>query len=154
MRLTRYTDYCLRVLMYLGIKGDELATIREIAERFDISKNHLMKVAYELNRLGYIETIRGKNGGMHLRLAPEQINLGQLVRDTENDLAIVECFATDGHCSITPSCVLKQVLGEALEAFLAVLSQYTLSDLLVPKHDLGSLLGVQSKGVQQLRQLR
>lgn len=140
--------------MYLGVKGDELATIKEIAERYDISKNHLMKVAYELNRLGYIETIRGKNGGMHLRLAPEQINLGQLVRDTENDLAIVECFATDGHCSITPSCVLKQVLGEALEAFLAVLSQYTLSDLLVPKHDLGSLLGVQGKEVQQLRQLR
>lgn len=154
MRLTRYTDYCLRVLMYLGVKGDELATIKEIAERYDISKNHLMKVAYELNRLGYIETVRGKNGGMHLRLAPEQINLGQLVRDTESDLALVECFATGGHCSITPSCVLKQVLNEALEAFFTVLSQYTLSDLLVPRRDLGALLGVQSQQLLQSRQLR
>ncbi|MDN5848556.1 MAG: Rrf2 family transcriptional regulator [Nitrococcus sp.] len=154
MRLTRYTDYCLRVLMYLGVKGDELATIKEIAERYDISKNHLMKVAYELNRLGYIETIRGKNGGMHLRLAPEQINLGRLVRDTESDLAIVECFATNGHCSITPSCVLKDVLGEALDAFFSVLSQYTLHDLLGPKHDLGLLLGVQQREVRQPHQLR
>lgn len=154
MRLTRYTDYCLRVLMYLGVKGEELATIKEIAERYNISKNHLMKVAYELNRLGYIETIRGKNGGMHLRRAPEQINLGQLVRDTESDLALVECFVQEGQCSITPSCMLKQVLSDSLEAFFAVLSQYTLQDLLVPKQDLALLLGVEGKTVHQLHQLR
>lgn len=154
MRLTRYTDYCLRVLMYLGLKTEGLATIKEIAERYDISKNHLMKVTYELNRLGYIETIRGKNGGMRLRLAPEQINLGQLIRETESDLAIVECFTTNGHCNITSSCVLKQVLSEALEAFFAVLSRYTLSDLLVPRSHLGSLLGVQSLQMQQSHQFR
>ncbi|WP_163142478.1 Rrf2 family transcriptional regulator, partial [Arhodomonas sp. KWT] len=116
MRLTLYTDYCLRVLMYLGVKEDRFATISEIAERYDISRNHVMKVVYGLSQSDYIRTVRGKNGGMYLQRAPESINLGALIRDTEQDLALVECFAPDNRCVITPSCRLTHILGDALKA--------------------------------------
>ena len=142
MRLTRYTDYCLRVLIYLGVKQDELSTIKEIADRYGISKNHLMKVVYELNQRGHVETIRGKNGGMRLGRPPSEINLGGLIRETENDMALVECFAAGNECRLTPSCVLKSVIYEALQAFLAVLDRYTLQDLLGPKRELAELLAI------------
>lgn len=132
MHITRYTDYSLRVLIYLALKGEELSTIQEIAERYGISKNHLMKVVHELSLRGYIETLRGKNGGLRLRLAPRQINIGRLVRDTEQDLNLVECFGPDNRCIITSDCDLKHMLGEALEAFFAVLDRYTLADLIAP----------------------
>ncbi len=130
MHITRYTDYSLRVLMYAALKGEELCTIREIAESYDISKNHLMKVVQELNSKGYLTAIRGKNGGLRLNGAPESINLGRLVRDTEQDFALVECFTSGDRCAITPACQLKLVLSEALEAFFKVLDGYTLADLL------------------------
>lgn len=144
MRLTLYTDYCLRVLMYLDLKNGEIATIGEIAERYDISRNHLMKVVYELNNMGYVKTIRGKNGGLRLGRDPKSINLGELVRRTESDLLLVECFGTQNGCRLTPSCVLRNVLGEALAAFLAVLDRYTLADLLEPRHELGKLLDLKA----------
>lgn len=130
MHITRYTDYSLRVLMYLALKDEQLSTIREIADSYDISKNHLMKVVQELNAKGYLIATRGKNGGLRLAGAPEAINIGALVRDTEQDFALVECFGDSGACVITPACQLKRVLGEALEAFFAVLDQYTLADIL------------------------
>lgn len=130
MHITRYTDYSLRVLMYVALKGEELSTIREIAESYDISKNHLMKVVQELNIKGYLTAIRGKNGGLRLRGRPEDINLGALVRDTEQDLALVECFSGGNGCVITPACQLKLVFAEGLEAFFKVLDSYTLADLL------------------------
>lgn len=130
MHITRYTDYSLRVLMYVALKGEELSTIREIAESYDISRNHLMKVVQELNIKGYLTAIRGKNGGLRLRGRPEEINLGELVRRTEQDLTLVECFGSDSQCALTPACQLKVVLGEALEAFFRVLDSYTLADLL------------------------
>lgn len=133
MHITRYTDYSLRVLMYLALKGEELSTIREIADSYAISKNHLMKVVQELNIKGYITAIRGKNGGLRLRLRPEQINLGRLVRDTEQDLALVECFSEGDSCVITPACELKRVFAEGLEAFFKVLDSYTLADLVPQK---------------------
>lgn len=142
MRLTRYTDYALRVLIYLGVQGEDLATISEISERYAISRNHIMKVVYELGRLGYIETIRGKGGGIRLRRRPEDINIGELVRRTESDLHIVECFGQGSACRLTPSCTLKSVLGEALGAFLATLDRYTLADLLEPRRELRRLLQV------------
>jgi len=132
MHITRYTDYSLRVLMYLALKGEELSTIREIADSYAISKNHLMKVVQELNIKGYITAIRGKNGGLRLRAQPEDINLGRLVRDTEQDLALVECFSDGDKCVITPACELKRVFAEGLEAFFKVLDSYTLADL-VPR---------------------
>lgn len=132
MHLTNFTDYSLRVLIYLAVKGEDRSTISEVAERFDISRNHLMKVVQELNRLGYLTAIRGKHGGLVLGRDPADISLGALVRDTERDLGLVECFGDRDACVISPACRLKSVLGEALGAFLAVLDRYTLADMLGP----------------------
>lgn len=133
MHLTRFTDYSLRVLIYLAVKGEERSTIAEIAERFEISRNHLMKVVQDLNHQGYITAIRGKHGGLLLRRPPEAIPLGELVRNTERDLSLVECFGDNNECVITPACRLKPILAEALGAFLAVLDRYTLADILGPQ---------------------
>ena len=146
MHLTSFTDYCLRTLMYVGAKGDEgdaLVTIDEIADSYRISRNHLMKVVVKLSRLGYLETVRGKGGGVCLAQRPEQINLGTLVRLTEGNLALVECFqGVDEMCCIQSACVLKKALKEALIAFLTVLDGYTLADLLKPRKQLAHLLRI------------
>ena len=134
MHITRYTDYSLRVLIYLAAEGDRLTTIQEIADSYEISKNHLMKVVHQLNKKGYIETIRGKKGGMRLHMASEAINIGVLVRETEQDLNIVECFSSRNGCKITPVCGLKSMFNEALNAFLSVLDQYTLADVIQEQH--------------------
>lgn len=134
MRITRYTDYSLRVLIYLGLKGEgELATIGEVAERYDISRNHLMKVVQELNAKGYLLASRGKGGGLQLGRRPEDISIGHLVRDVEQDFALVECLASPEGCVITPACRLTGIFQEALDAFLHVLDNYSLADLLVPE---------------------
>lgn len=133
MRVTRYTDYSLRVLMYVALKGDELSTIGEIAKAYSISKNHLMKVVNQLANDGYVTAIRGKNGGMRLQRPANEINIGNLVRSTEQELALVECFGRDNLCVITPVCELKVVLAAALEAFFSSLDKYTLDDLLPDK---------------------
>lgn len=134
MQLTKHTDYALRVLMYLAYKGEALSTIREISDMYRVSENHLMKVVHRLARFGYVATTRGKGGGLKLARAPAEINLGQVVRDTEETLYVVECLAEGyrGDCSITPSCKLKSVLNDAQKAFFAELDGYTLKDL-VPK---------------------
>ena len=134
MHITRYTDYSLRVLIYLAVQGDQLATIQEIADSYDISKNHLMKVVHQLNKKGYIETIRGKKGGMRLLMSPQEIRVGVLVRETEQDLSIVECFSSKNHCKIAPVCGMKGMFGEALQAFLEVLDKYTLADVIQDQH--------------------
>jgi len=133
MHITLYTDYSLRVLMYVALKGEELSTIREIAESYNISKNHLMKVVQELNNKGYLIALRGKNGGLRLNGRAEDINIGALVRDTERDVALVECLGERNSCIITPACQLKFILSEALEAFFKTLDNYTLADLLPPE---------------------
>ena len=108
VRLTVYTDYSLRVLMFLALKGDKLATIAEIARAYGISKNHLMKVAYQLSLAGYVETVRGKGGGLRLARRPQDIVLGEVVRRTEPDMALVPCFAPDdASCAIFPSCAVR-----------------------------------------------
>lgn len=130
MRLTTYTDFGLRLLMYVALKGGALATIQEVADAYDISKNHLMKVAYDLGVHGYLETVRGRGGGLRLGRPAEKIRLGDVVRSLEDDFTMVECFAPSANrCHITRSCRLKGVLGEALAAYLAVLDNYTLADL-------------------------
>ncbi len=103
MHITRFTDYSLRVLMYLALNPTQQVTIQEIADSYGISKNHLMKVVQELNNKGYLQATRGKNGGLRLRGDPEAINLGTLVRATEQDLSLVECFGNNGLCVITPA---------------------------------------------------
>lgn len=130
MHITRYTDYSLRVLIYVALKGDARSTIAEIAERYAISRNHLMKVVQELNRQGYLQTIRGKQGGLLLGCSPRDINIGVLVRATEQDLALVECLGDDNRCLVTPACRIRSVLDEALTAFFQVLDSYTLADML------------------------
>lgn len=130
MHLTRFTDYSIRVLIFLAVKGEERSTINEIAETFDISRNHLMKVVQELSQKKYVTAIRGKNGGLLLTRDPATIVLGQLVREMEHGMELVECFHSDNSCIITPSCRLRPILNEALTAFLAVLDRYTLADIL------------------------
>lgn len=140
MKLTRYSDYSLRVLMYLGVRGEGLATISEIAEAYGISRNHVMKVVFDLGRIGYIETVRGKRGGIRLRRAPEEINVGELVRRTETNMELVECFGADNQCCLAPVCVLRGALDAALKAFLDVLDGYTLADLIAPREQLSRQL--------------
>lgn len=141
MRLTLYTDYSLRVLMYAGLKRDGLATIPEVAESYGISRNHLMKIVHQLGVLGYLENVRGRGGGFRLAKPPGEINLGEVVRRTEDDMALVQCFdAAAPRCPIANACVLRSVLGEALDAFLSVLEGYTLEDLIAPRRQLARLL--------------
>lgn len=137
-----YTDFSLRVLIYLGTKekGD-LSTIQAISDAYGISKNHLMKVTHELGKLGYIETIRGRGGGIRLAKEPEDIIIGQVVRHTEDDFHLVECFdSKTNSCVISPVCGLKGALNRALFAYLKVLDEYTLADFLHQKHQLAHLL--------------
>ena len=136
MRLSTFSDYSLRVLMYLGAQPKRLATIAEIAASHGISENHLMKVVHQLGRDGFIETVRGKGGGIRLALAPREIRLGDVIRHTESDFALVECLADGATCRIQGACCLNSILDEALKALFLVLDGYTLADLLVNPHGL------------------
>ncbi len=131
MRLTAYTDYALRTLIYLGLHRDQLVTIQDIADLHTISKNHLMKVVHQLGVAGLVRTVRGRNGGLSLNAEPETINIGQVVRTTETDFFMAECFDHNNKdCAYSGGCTLKQVLGSATAAYLAVLDAVTLADLL------------------------
>jgi len=130
MRLTLYTDYSLRVLLYLASKEEENVTITEIADFYKISRNHLVKVVHNLGLGGYIMTSRGRNGGLKLARPAKKIMVGELVRSTEPDLDLLECFnpVTD-KCVISRTCSLKSVIFNAQAAFMEVLDQYTLADI-------------------------
>jgi Rrf2 family transcriptional regulator, nitric oxide-sensitive transcriptional repressor len=140
MRLTLNTDFSLRVLIHVGLCGDKLTTINEIAQSFEISQAHLMKVVNDLSRKGYIETVRGRSGGIRLMQEPRYINIGQVVRDTENQLDVIGCLEQKGYCPIERACLLRCALRDATQAFLAVLDAYTLADLIKPQRVLSSLL--------------
>lgn len=142
MRFTRHTDYALRVLMFLGLKQDgELATIKEISDRYRISENHLMKVVHRLGQNGLVETVRGRQGGLRLARAPQDIGIGDVVRRCEDDMRLVECFdARTNTCRIASVCALPMVLDEALAAFMAVLDRFTLADLMGAKRELAAVL--------------
>lgn len=130
MQLTRFTDYSLRTLIFLGQHDDRLMTIHEIAEYYGISKTHLMKVVHTLGLRGYIETVRGRVGGIRLARRPDLINVGAVVRDTEENMDIAECLGGNDSCPLLPACVLKSAFSEARKNFLATLDRYRLSDLL------------------------
>lgn len=129
MRLTMRTDYAIRVLIYLAIGSDRLGSIGAIAEAYKISENHLMKVVHGLVQKGYVESSRGRGGGIRLARQASTIRVGDVVRDMEDELTLVECLdPSTNACVITPACGLKFVLSEALEAFLATLDRYTIAD--------------------------
>jgi Rrf2 family nitric oxide-sensitive transcriptional repressor len=130
MRLSSFSDYSLRVLMYLGVQPGRLSTIAEIAAAHAISENHLMKVVHQLACGGFVETVRGKGGGMRLARAPADIVLGDVIRHSEGDFILAECFAENCTCKIAPACRLHGILEEALSAMFLVFDGYTLADLL------------------------
>ncbi|MDJ1088751.1 Rrf2 family transcriptional regulator [Macrococcoides caseolyticum] len=133
MKLTLYSDYSLRVLMYIA-RQEHRVQIDEIAKFYGISKNHLTKVVNNLATLGYIETTRGRGGGIRIKMTPEEINIGALIRKTEEHFNLVECFDRETNtCPIAGICGLQGVLGEALNAYLSVLDKYTLQDILFRK---------------------
>ncbi|AZI34996.1 putative BadM/Rrf2 family transcriptional regulator [Caenibius tardaugens NBRC 16725] len=140
MRLTRYTDYAMRVLLYLGTHPDRLCSIAEIAQVYAISQNHLMKVVNDLVNADYLHSVRGRNGGIRLARPAEAINVGALIRHTEDGFELVDC----GSCLIAPACGLTGVLDEALLAFLAVLDRYTLADVLARRGGFSRLLSMLS----------
>lgn len=140
MQLTVYTDYSLRVLMYLGVHRDNVSTIADIANSYSISRNHIVKVVHNLASLGFIRTIRGRHGGMLLAREPEAISVADVVRKTEPSFILAECFSPSGDCRIDDICKLKIVLNEACQGFFTILGRYTLADLLNNRQELvGSL---------------
>jgi Rrf2 family nitric oxide-sensitive transcriptional repressor len=142
MKLTRFTDYSLRVLIYLGLRNNGRVTIREISDAYGISRNHLMKVVSLLTRMGYLDARRGPGGGIALAKSTREIVIADVVRDMEDDLNLVECFCEEGTCVIKPICELKAALNLALQAYLDTLEQYTLDDLIKPKPQLVRALGL------------
>ncbi len=141
MKLTTFSDYTLRVLMYLALSRERLATIPEIAAAYDISENHLMKVVHQLARAGVIESVRGKGGGVRLAREPGDIRLGQIVRASEGGAPIVECLSDEAAtCRIAPACRLAAVLSRGFEALYATLDEYTLADLVHKPRALQAIL--------------
>ncbi|MAQ99530.1 MAG: HTH-type transcriptional repressor NsrR [Oceanospirillaceae bacterium] len=141
MQLNSFTDYGLRALIMLGsLPPGSLTSAGEISETFGVSRNHMMKIVNRLAQLGLVETIRGKNGGIRLKKPPSDINIGQVIRGTE-PLQLLDCSTEN--CHISPACRLKGVLVDAKNAFLGVLDQYTLDDVLRDNSELQAILRIQ-----------
>lgn len=146
MRLTDYTDYALRVMLFLAVRRDGLSTIQDISDAYGISKNHLMKVVQQLGEQGWIDTIRGRHGGLRLNDRSLRLTIGEVVRATETDFALVGCFEREGGegrpCVIEPQCRLRHIFEAARGAFLAELDRHTLAELVGPAAPLAALLGL------------
>lgn len=146
MRLTVYTDYTLRVMIYLTLRYEsgDVATIDEMARAYGISRNHLMKIVHELGQNGYIETTRGRSGGARLARAPNRISLGEVVRMAEKDFAMVECQDTEAEqaCAVFQACNLKRALRRAMDAFMEELDKVTFEDAVTAPTVAASLLGM------------
>lgn len=131
MRLTMFTDYSLRTLMYLSLNKDRVCTAREIAEKYNISLNHIVKVVHKLSQAGYISSMKGKGGGIRLNIASDKINLWQVIKILEPDFNVVECFDKQHNsCKIVAACDLKIILEEATRAFCDTLAKYSLNDVI------------------------
>ena len=141
MRLTRYTDYAMRVLLYLGTRPEKICSIAEIARTYGISQNHLMKVVNDLSNAGYVTSVRGRAGGLLLGRPAESINIGEVVRHTEEGFDLVDCAS----CFIAPACGLNVALAEALSAFMAVLDGYTLADLIAKRAGIAQLFDLRQE---------
>lgn len=143
MQLTQYTDYALRTLIALGLDPGRKLTVTDISNAYGISRHHLVKVVARLAEAGFVETLRGKGGGMRLARAPREIRIGAVVREMEAELGVVECLSEDGgHCVISPACRLKGLLREATASFLDTLDQHTLEDMLKQPAPVARLLQI------------
>ncbi len=146
MHVTKFSDYALRVLIYLACKeSDNLITISELAKTYSISVHHVRMVVYKLGQLGYVNCIQGKGGGLELALEPEEISVGEVIRKTEPDFCIVECFSPENKCSIVKACKLQHILSDALNAFFETLDQYTLADISDNKRSIMKQLTLRKK---------
>jgi Rrf2 family nitric oxide-sensitive transcriptional repressor len=157
MRLTTFSDYALRVLMYAAAAGERLVTIEEIARSFNISRAHLMKVVNILTREGFLKAVRGRSGGLVLAKPPHMINLGAVLRATEPDFALVECFGTGNQCMISNCCKLPNILRKALKNFISTLDDYTLADILLSERNFvapGSVLKERAATASKNRSLK
>ena len=129
MQITRFTDYGLRTLMYVAARSESIASVKEVSEQYGISRNHLVKVVHRLSQLGYIETTKGKGGGIKIAKGTEKLRLGELIKQLEPNMNMVECFdAKTNTCRITGSCQLKHYLFEATQSFINTMNKYTLAD--------------------------
>lgn len=144
MRLTTMSDYAMRLLMYVAQHPERLCTISEVAHAYEISEAHLMKITHQLALAGWLETVRGKGGGMRLGAAPADVRLGAVVRSIEPDFAIVECLTSDTACQLTSTCHLTGIISGALQSFMQYLDRYTLADLLAPTADAGAKTQIMS----------
>ncbi|AMO24030.1 nitric oxide-sensing transcriptional repressor NsrR [Ramlibacter solisilvae] len=141
MKLTTFTDYSLRVLIYLAARPEQRVTIAEVAQAFAVSEHHLVKVVHFLGQQGWLLNVRGKGGGLELGMVPDRIRVGQVVRQTEGEVRVAECFGDgESDCRIVSCCHLRGVLGEAVTAFYAVLDRYTLADLVANRQQLARVL--------------
>ena len=142
MRMTAHTDYALRMLIHLAVGRGRPCTVNDVAETFGLSRNHLLKVAYNLRKMGLVHAARGRSGGISLAIPAADINIGGVIRRMEEDFSVVECLQRDGGtCLISPACRLKAIAAEALEAYLRVFDSYTLADLVRNEAALAALLG-------------
>ena len=140
MQLTLFTDYALRTLVFLALQPEQhLSTITEVADRFSISRNHVVKIVHQLGMKGYIDTIRGKHGGIRLARARAEINLGDLIADMENMSCLMDC-QREG-CRLSPGCRFQSIMRKAMRAFMAVLAEFTLADLVRDEERMCDLLG-------------
>jgi Rrf2 family transcriptional regulator, nitric oxide-sensitive transcriptional repressor len=143
MQLTLYTDYGLRTLILLALAPDQLQTVTSISQSYGISRNHLVKVVARLAELGYVKTARGRGGGIRLARSPGEVRVGDVVRDLECELGVVECLQKQGgSCVIAPACRLKGLLAGAMEAYMSVLDQHTIADLVRERAPMARLLGI------------
>ena len=143
MKLTAFTDYALRVLIYLGAAGRRRATIAQIAQAYDVSENHLVKVVHFLGKQGWLANVRGKGGGLELAMPAEVVSIGEVVRQTEGQVVAAECFGEQGgDCCLAPECHLRGVLAEAIDAFYAVLDRYKLADIVDNREQLSRMLSI------------
>jgi Rrf2 family nitric oxide-sensitive transcriptional repressor len=143
MQLTQYTDYALRTLIALSLSPGERSTVSDVSRAYGISRHHLVKVVGRLAELGYVETVRGKGGGVRLARHPQQIRIGDIVRAMEAELAVVECLKEEGgNCVIAPACRLKSIMRDATGKFLAELDTYTLAEIVKSRAPLARLLGI------------
>ncbi len=140
MRITVFTDYAFRVLIYLALNPERRVTINNIAEDYGISKNHLMKIVNLLANAGLVSASRGPQGGLKLAMQADKIKVGDIIRLTEDNFQLVECFRSGNECTITPACELKSVLEESLVAFFGILDKYSIKDLVARSSDLKKLL--------------